>query len=114
MLPASRSGRVSATTPPVIDLSSSDSEGILHRNGGMLGAAFVLWRVADDDIFIRGHRQQDMDLESRSMPLLTARTGYRHPAGCDAMVVKFESLELLFDTAADGTRWIAAAKFNLK
>jgi hypothetical protein len=80
----------------------------------MLGAALVLWRVADDDIFIWWHRQQDMDLKSSPTPLLTVGTSYRHSAGSDAIVVKFESLELLFDAAADGKRWIAAAKFNLK
>jgi len=97
----------------IIDLAPGGREGILDRDFGVL-APVVRGGVADHDVFMRRHCQQDVNLEVRSVPMVIARPDHGYPAGGDAMIMGFEPLEFARDAGANGIRGLAALEGDLK
>jgi hypothetical protein len=98
----------------IIDLAPGGREGVLDRDFGVLVAPVVRRGVADHDVFMRRHCQQDVNLEVRSVPMVIARPDYGHPAGGDAMIMGFEPLEFTRNAGANGIRGLASLEGDLK
>jgi len=111
-----RSGRlgVLARLAKILDLTSGGRESVLHRDFGVLVALFIRRGVADHDIVAGRYRQQDVDLEVCSVPMMVARSDHGHPAGGDAIVIGCEPLEFTRDVRPNRIRWLASLEYDLK
>ncbi|SDS82712.1 hypothetical protein SAMN05444158_3361 [Bradyrhizobium canariense] len=98
----------------IIDLPSGSRESVFDSDFGVLETLIVRRGVADHDIFIRWHCQQDMDLKACPVPMVVARSDHSHPAGGDAMIVRFETLEFMLNARAHWIRWLASLEHHLK
>ena len=98
----------------IIDLALGGRESVLDRDLGVLVALVVRRRVAYHYVFMRRHRQQDVDLKACSVPMVVARSDHGHPAGGDAMIVRFEPLEFTLNARTNWTRWLASLECYLK
>lgn len=47
----------------------------------------------DDDVFVRRHRDQNMNLNTHSVSVVINRSDHRDPAGGDVMILRFKPLE---------------------
>jgi hypothetical protein len=95
-------------------LTSGGRERVLHRDFGVLVAFFIRGGVADHDIVAGRHRQQDVDLEVCSVPMVLARSDHGYPAGGDAIVIGFEPLEFTLNVRPNRIRWLASLEYDLK
>jgi len=86
--------------PKIIDLASGGRESILDRDFSVLVAPVIQRGVTNHDVIIWRYRQQDVDLEACSVPMVIARSDYGYPAGGDAMIVCFEPLEFTLNARA--------------
>jgi hypothetical protein len=98
----------------ILDLASGDRERVLYRDLGLLVRFFVRRGVANDDVVLGRHCQQDVDLEACPVPMVVAGSDYRHPAGGDAIVVRFEPREFTLDVRPNLIRWLASLEYDLK
>lgn len=55
------------------------------RDLSMLVANAIRRRTIDDDVFVRGDREPDMDLEAGPMPMLVARGDHRDATSRDVI-----------------------------
>jgi hypothetical protein len=98
----------------ILDLASGGRERVLYRDLGVLVAFFIRRGVADDDVFLGRHRQQDVDLEACPVSTVVARPDDSHPTGGNAIVVRFESLKFTLDVLPNWIRWLASLEYDLK
>jgi hypothetical protein len=49
--------------------------------------------VTDDDVFVRRHRDQNINLKTHSVSVVVTRSDYRDPTGGDVMIARFKPLE---------------------
>jgi hypothetical protein len=98
----------------IIDLALGGRESVLDRDLGVLVALVVRRRVAYHYVFMRRHRQQDVDLKACSVPMVVTRSDHGHPAGGDTMIVRFEPLEFTLDARTNWIRWLASLECYLK
>jgi hypothetical protein len=100
--------------PKIIDLAPGGRESVLDRDLGVLVALVVRRRVAYHYVFIRRHRQQDVDLKAFSVPMVVARSDHGHPAGGNAMIVSFQLLEFTLNARTNWIRWLASLEIYLE
>jgi hypothetical protein len=98
----------------IIDLALGGRESVLDRGLGVLVALVVRRRVAYHYVFMRRHRQQDVDLKACSLSMVVARSDHGHPAGSNAMIVRFEPLEFTLNARTNWIRWLASLESYLK
>jgi hypothetical protein len=98
----------------IIDLALGGRESVLDRDLGVLVALVVRLRVAYHYVFMLRHCQQDVDLKACSVPMVLARSDHGHPAGRDAMIVRFEPLEFMLNARPNWIRWRASLESYLK
>src|ERR1700722_3302010 len=65
------------------------------------------------DVFVRWNRQPDVNLEPGAVPVLVTGCDHRHAAAGDALVVRFQPLDLLQYDAARGIRRFRAFESDL-
>jgi hypothetical protein len=98
----------------IIDLAPGGRERVLDRDFGVLVPFVILRGVADHDVVLGRHRQQDMDLETCPVPMVVARPNHGHPAGSNATIVRLEPLELSLNARPNWIRWLASLERDLK
>jgi hypothetical protein len=103
-----------AILPTIVDLPASSRESILDRDFGVLVAPIVRRRVTYDDVFIRWHCQQNVDLKACSVSMVITWCDHGHPAGRNATIVHFEPLEFMLNSRANVIRRLASLECYLK
>ena len=72
--------RVLVSLTKIIDLAPGGRERVLDRDFGVLVPFVILRGVADHDVVLGRHRQQDMDLKPGAVAMMIARSDHRDPA----------------------------------
>jgi hypothetical protein len=70
--------------------------------------------VADDDVFVWRHRQQDMNLKAHTVSVVITRPDHGDPAGGDVMIVRFKPLKLALDGRVNRIGRLASLERYLK
>jgi hypothetical protein len=84
----------------LIKLPSGGSEGILDRGVRMFVPPIVSLRVIDNDIFVGRHGEPDVNLESGAVAVLVAWRNHLDATSGNAVIVCFQSLDLIDDLCA--------------
>jgi hypothetical protein len=95
-------------------LPAGSRKSILDRDFRVLVASIVRRRVTYDDVFIRWHCQQNVDLKACSVSMLITWCDHGHPAGGNATIVRFEPLEFTLNKRANVIRRLASLECYLK
>jgi hypothetical protein len=94
--------------PKIVDLPPGGRESILDRDFHVLVVPVVRRGVTDHDVFVRRHCQQNVNLKARAVPMVIAGPDHGHPAGGDAMIVRFEPPEFTLNARPHRIRWFAS------
>ena len=79
-------------------------EGVPDRHLGMFVSRIAGPGLVDDDIFVRRHRQPDVDLKSGAMAMLLARRDHVDAATGNSVIVGFKPLAFTQYLRAGGVR----------
>ena len=94
--------------PEIIELAPGGCKSILDRDFGVGVPAVIRRRAADHDVFMGRQGQQDVNLKSRSVAMVVARSDHRDAAGGNAMIVRFQPLEFTRDACTNRIRRLAS------
>jgi hypothetical protein len=96
-----------------IELTSSGGKCVLDRHLRVLVSAVVRRLVIDDDVFVRGKCERDVNMEAVAMPVFVTWRDHSDTTSNDVVIVLFQPLYFVRDGGANGLGRIRSLECDL-